>query len=107
MDRLDVRRPKNRIVEKLLVMGLVQDKKELRKKRARKSDMPGSRSGQCEFITFHFHLSLLAAVSVGRLNRYKVILLLFRASALFVLGSAMRFLKLGFTLDGIIRGFSR
>lgn len=32
-----MKRPKNRIVEKLLVMGLVQDKKELRKKRAKKS----------------------------------------------------------------------
>ncbi|GJQ77730.1 putative tmeless protein [Trypoxylus dichotomus] len=37
MDRLDVKRPKNRIVEKLLVMGLVQDKKELRKKRSGKT----------------------------------------------------------------------
>ncbi|KAK9703332.1 Timeless PAB domain [Popillia japonica] len=37
MERLEVKRPKNRIVEKLLVMGLVQDKKELRKKRAKKS----------------------------------------------------------------------
>lgn len=36
MDRLDVRRPKNRIVEKLLVMGLIQDKKQLRKKRSTK-----------------------------------------------------------------------
>lgn len=44
MDRLDVHRPKNRIVEKLLVMGLVQDKKELRKKRSRKSEMPHGQS---------------------------------------------------------------
>ncbi|CAH0554108.1 unnamed protein product [Brassicogethes aeneus] len=34
MDRLTVKRPKNRIVEKLLVMGLIQDKSEMRKKKA-------------------------------------------------------------------------
>lgn len=36
MNNLDVPRPKNRIVDKLLVMGVIQDKKEVRKKRARK-----------------------------------------------------------------------
>ncbi|KRT83701.1 hypothetical protein AMK59_3626, partial [Oryctes borbonicus] len=41
IDRLEVKRPKNRVVEKLLVMGLVQDKKELRKKRGGKSRRSG------------------------------------------------------------------
>ncbi|PNF20163.1 hypothetical protein B7P43_G00608, partial [Cryptotermes secundus] len=37
IDRLRVHRPKHRIVEKLLEMGLIQDRKELWKKRAKKS----------------------------------------------------------------------
>ncbi|KAJ8921930.1 hypothetical protein NQ315_008564, partial [Exocentrus adspersus] len=40
MPRLEVARPKNRIVEKMLVMGLIQDKKEVWKKRSR-----GAKSG--------------------------------------------------------------
>ncbi|XP_069688768.1 protein timeless homolog [Periplaneta americana] len=40
IDRLRVRRPKPRIAEKLLELGMVQDKKELRKKRVRKSRGP-------------------------------------------------------------------
>ncbi|XP_060524214.1 protein timeless homolog isoform X2 [Cylas formicarius] len=35
MQRLEVPRPKNRIIEKLLVMGLIQDRKEVRKKKSR------------------------------------------------------------------------
>ncbi|XP_074037876.1 circadian regulator timeout [Leptinotarsa decemlineata] len=50
MSRLEIVRPKNRVVEKLLVMGLVQDKKELRKKRAksgkRKSNVQGGQSSE-------------------------------------------------------------
>ena len=38
IDRLKVRRPKQRIIEKLLEMGLIQDRKELRKKRVKKSE---------------------------------------------------------------------
>lgn len=38
MDRLAVKRPKNRVADKLLEMGLIQDKKELKKKRATKSN---------------------------------------------------------------------
>ncbi|GLH06684.1 Protein timeless [Gryllus bimaculatus] len=41
LDRLTVRRPKSRVVEKLLAMGLVQDKKELRKKRGKKNQNAG------------------------------------------------------------------
>lgn len=41
MARLTVKRPKPRVIEKLLELGLIQDRKELRKKRARK---PGSSS---------------------------------------------------------------
>jgi hypothetical protein len=37
IDRLKVNRPKRRIIEKLLEMGLIQDRKELYKKRAKKS----------------------------------------------------------------------
>jgi hypothetical protein len=37
IDRLKVRRPKQRITEKLLEMGLIQDRKEVRKKRVKKS----------------------------------------------------------------------
>ena len=37
IDRLKVRRPKQRVTEKLLEMGLIQDRKELRKKRVKKS----------------------------------------------------------------------
>jgi hypothetical protein len=37
IDRLKVRRPKQRVTEKLLEMGLIQDKTELRKKRVKKS----------------------------------------------------------------------
>lgn len=37
MDQLEVPRPKNRVVEKLLVMGLIQDKREVYKKRSKKS----------------------------------------------------------------------
>ncbi|XP_049842526.1 protein timeless homolog [Schistocerca gregaria] len=36
--RLDVKRPKNRVKDKIVELGLVADRKELRKKRARKSD---------------------------------------------------------------------
>jgi hypothetical protein len=36
IDRLKVHRPKHRIIEKLLEMGLIQDRKELWKKRAKK-----------------------------------------------------------------------
>ncbi|XP_017783660.1 PREDICTED: protein timeless homolog, partial [Nicrophorus vespilloides] len=46
MPRLDVHRPKNRIIEKLLVMGLVQDRKELRKKRSNKSHQQHGRSDE-------------------------------------------------------------
>ncbi|CAH1127073.1 unnamed protein product [Ceutorhynchus assimilis] len=35
LEDLDVPRPKNRVVEKLLVMGLIRDKKEIHKKRSR------------------------------------------------------------------------
>lgn len=54
MERLEVGRPKNRIVEKLLVMGLVQDKKELRKKRVGKSREV--RGEFCNFIKLIFSL---------------------------------------------------
>lgn len=54
MERLEVGRPKNRIVEKLLVMGLVQDKKELRKKRVGKSREV--RGEFCNFIKLFFPL---------------------------------------------------
>ena len=37
IDRLKVRRPKQRVTEKLLEMGLIQDRKEVRKKRVKKS----------------------------------------------------------------------
>jgi hypothetical protein len=37
IDRLKVHRPKHRITEKLLEMGLIQDRKKLWKKRAKKS----------------------------------------------------------------------
>nr|CAI5869091.1 unnamed protein product [Callosobruchus analis] len=45
MSRLEVNRPKNRVIEKMLVMGLIQDKKEVRKKRA-KSSKNSSRRGR-------------------------------------------------------------
>ncbi|XP_066149968.1 protein timeless homolog isoform X2 [Euwallacea fornicatus] len=52
MKKLDVPRPKNRVVEKLLVMGLIRDKKEVHKKRSRqgrKSDRANSdRSSQSD-----------------------------------------------------------
>ncbi|KAJ9574814.1 hypothetical protein L9F63_008013, partial [Diploptera punctata] len=48
VDRLTVRRPKQRIADKLLEMGLVQDKKELRKKRVGKQRAPGGRSEESE-----------------------------------------------------------
>lgn len=37
IQNLDVARPKNRVVEKLLVMGLIRDRKEIHKKRSRQS----------------------------------------------------------------------
>jgi hypothetical protein len=37
IDRLKIHRPKQRVIEKLLEMGLIQDRKELRKKRVKKS----------------------------------------------------------------------
>ncbi|VEN61781.1 unnamed protein product [Callosobruchus maculatus] len=43
MSRLEVNRPKNRVIEKMLVMGLIQDKKEVRKKRAKSSRNPSGR----------------------------------------------------------------
>ncbi|XP_018561954.1 protein timeless homolog [Anoplophora glabripennis] len=48
MPRLEISRPKNRIIEKMLVMGLVQDKKELWKKRVKgpKSGKPRSKAHQ-------------------------------------------------------------
>lgn len=38
MEHLEVKRSKFTIVGKMLVMGLIQDKKELQKKRVKKSD---------------------------------------------------------------------
>nr|CAH7723460.1 unnamed protein product [Callosobruchus chinensis] len=43
MSRLEVNRPKNRVIEKMLVMGLIQDKKEVRKKRVKSSKKPSGR----------------------------------------------------------------
>ncbi|XP_045461506.1 protein timeless homolog isoform X2 [Harmonia axyridis] len=42
MDRLNVSRSKNRIIEKLLVLGLIQDRKEVRKKRTKGASRPRS-----------------------------------------------------------------
>lgn len=38
MDKLDVKRPKKHIINKILQLGLVRDRKELRKKRSKKSN---------------------------------------------------------------------
>lgn len=46
MPRLQHKRPKNRIIEKMLVLGLIQDKKELRKKRT----MGGGRNREYNLI---------------------------------------------------------
>ncbi|CAH1993708.1 unnamed protein product [Acanthoscelides obtectus] len=43
MARLEINRPKNRVVEKMLVMGLIQDKKEVRKKRVKSSKRSSGR----------------------------------------------------------------
>lgn len=46
VERLTVSRPKKRVGDKLLELGLIQDKKELRKKRSKKSEGEGrNRSG--------------------------------------------------------------
>ncbi|KAG5899963.1 hypothetical protein JTB14_034534 [Gonioctena quinquepunctata] len=47
LPRLEMSRPKNRVVDKMLVMGLIQDKKELRKKRVR-SGKAGGKSNKSQ-----------------------------------------------------------
>jgi hypothetical protein len=49
IDRLKVRRPKQQITEKLLEMGVIQDRKELWKKQVKKS-IKNSVSGKFIFI---------------------------------------------------------
>jgi len=38
MDKLDVKRPKKHVIAKILELGLVRDRKELRKKRSKNSN---------------------------------------------------------------------
>lgn len=53
MPRLEIKRPKNRIVEKMLIMGLIQDRKELWKKRATKSNASGRK---CKYLFLCYHI---------------------------------------------------
>jgi hypothetical protein len=62
-DRLKVHRPKQRIVEKLLEMGVIQDRKELRKKRVKKS-IKNAFPGKLIFIYKQFPNNVVSANSV-------------------------------------------
>jgi hypothetical protein len=58
VDRLKVHRPKHRIIEKLMEMGLIQDRKELWKKRAKKSKdnvFPGKLIFTCDEKYWRIH----------------------------------------------------
>jgi hypothetical protein len=58
VDRLKVYRPKHRIIEKVIQMGLIQDRKQLWKKRAKKSKdnaFPGKLTFNCDEKCWRIH----------------------------------------------------